>query len=400
MADIEGGISGPGCDDLEFAASNMRGRGGIGLRAGRADLRQFDSVDDEGWEDEDEFGGFDESAAPVGAPLDSEEEDEGFSEDEDLNPIGEGMDYDDDGEPDWEDAEFQLHAQIHPLGLASRGAESVEWKLKDLYPRPFSTTANKGMKDEAVLGGISILQLRNSAPFSVAYRMSLPEGAMSKKKGMKKTEERFGIENDRIRGGRYLGEHVQVPVHGVMAPGESMEVEVPCLTSPAQIDESFLSKQRKGHWSMDDMISTENGVHRYKSKPGVVCLEPDHPVAQLAEAYYPDKVNMAEEHTEVVEKDFAKYANMLITQHKAFMTLGDARKNLSIHFTRFVPPSSSKSSRAKSLKTAWTDETEICDSISTADPAAFEKAKKRALGKTYTITGTVLVQFAPRKVSQ
>jgi hypothetical protein len=400
MADTDS-FSGPGCDDMEFAASNMRSRAGLGLRGARADLRQFETAGEEAWDEEDDFGGFEDSAAPAGAAIHSDEEDAGFSEDEeDLNPIGEGIDYSETGEVDWEDAEFQLHAKIHPLGLAAKGSESVEWRLRDMYPHAFNNPANKGMRDEAVLGGISILQLRNSAPFSVAYRMSLPESAAPKKKGLKKAESRFGIENDRIRGGRYLGEHVAVPVHGVMAPGESMEVEVPCLTSPAQIDESFLSKERKGHWSMSDMTDTSNGVHRYKSKPGVVCLEPDHPVAKLAEAYYPDRVNMAEEHTEVEEKDFAKYANMLITQHKAFMTLGDARKNLSIHFTRFVPPSSSKSSRAKSLKTAWTDETEICDSISTANPEAFEKAKNRALDKTYTITGTVLVQFAPRKAPQ
>ena len=375
--------SGPRCDDVEFIGAKLttdaRGRGGS------AQFAKFDQppAGEEMWEQEEQ--------------LSEEEEDRGYDEDEVV--IGEEMgeerlddqDYEHE-KPDFEDAEFHIVARLCPAELAVRAKESVVWMLKDLYSRSFNIAANKGMRDNASLGGISMLTMHNGCPFTIAWRMSLPEDSKKKSSAKSASED-----DDRIPGYTYLGEHVPMAVHGVLAPNEKLEVETPCLTQPEDVSESFLSQEDKSHWTKEDMSSTANGVHYFRDRKGLVSLETDHPVAKMAEEYFQDTVILRENLTELTQQDLNRYSDMLIQQHKSNITLGDARKNLQIHFTRVVVPDPNKPiTGGKTLDSNWDSESEICDSLSTADMEAYDKAKARILGKTYSIRARLLVQFSPK----
>jgi len=398
MSGTDNTICGPSCDDVEFATARLteaRDRSGVFDH-----LSEYDEPCDDAWDESAQFDGYEgglddlddlaEAGDSIGGEYEEGEED--VDDDVYYGPTGDA--------PEFEDAEFPIHIQLNPAELAAKGADKVTWKLSTLYPDPFKIPANKGMRDNAALGGVSVVTMENKAPFTVAWWMSLPEDSKVSKvrslKGKKSVED-----NDRITGYTYLGQHFPVPVHGILHPGEIVNEEIPCLSQPETVAESFLSTEGKSHWNKEDMKDTANGVHYFRNRKGLVSLELDHPVAKLAEVHFPDSVNMRDNLIELTESDFNSYIKMLLDEHKSNITLGDARKNLRIHFARVARPDFAKSGKiGKQLDCAWSSEAEICDSLSRDNMEKFEQARDRMLNKNYGIRGRLLVQFAPRRGSK
>lgn len=419
---MDSSLSGPGCDDVEFSGNQLQHNRGYGKtnfdRLSKFEEQDIDDdyIGDDAWGDEDEYDdGYDSAREDVlvrrggggrhdvmyagsdiggGSDFIEAGDEIGASEEE-----GYYYDEPDDGvAPEWEDMEVHVTKTMIPSELAVKGEETLEWKLKDLYPSAFNCSANKGLKDNATLGGISVVTLKNPAPFTVAWYVSMPlEGSDKKKRSSLKSK--MGTQSlyssERIIGNKYLGENYKLPVHGTLAPNENLEMEIPCLSAPDIIAESFLSKHNMGHLTVKDMKNSSR-VHRYEDAKGVIYVEEKHPIAKwMAERIECERDDRG---IPLTESDFNKYANMLVKEHKQYMTLKDARENLSIHFFRYIPrDATKKSSESNSLASAWTSEVEVCNSISTTDPEQFKKAKDRLLNKPYNITGSILLQYAPKR---
>lgn len=265
----------------------------------------------------------------------------------------------------------------------------VQWKLSDAYYEPFQIPGNKEFTDEAILAGVDVYNVTSNFPADVALQVSM------KKEGTSEVdrENPESFVGERLYGPMGLGSHKKMTVHAKISPNDKQDFCV--LAGAEQYTKSFLEelnahsiKNNKPVWTESHLRS--KGIH--PGKRGNLLVERDHPVISYIANRMPGPANFTEagtDHFTVSKKTFNRAVNNIMSEASVNIKLGDARKNLRIFAMRLVP------SKGKMAESAWKDERGLFDMVTGSTEEAQESAKRRILGKKYSIKGNLCLNYIP-----
>jgi len=265
----------------------------------------------------------------------------------------------------------------------------VQWKLSDAYYQPFQIPGNKEFTDEAILAGVDVYNVSSNFPADVALQVSM------KKEGTSELdrENPESFVGERLFGPMGLGSHKKMTVHAKISPNDKQDF---CVLAGAETyTKSFLEelnahaiKNNKPVWTESHLRS--KGTH--EGRRGNLLVERDHPVIKYIANRMPGPANFTEagtDHFTVSKKTFNRAVNNIMSEAAVNIKLGDARKNLRVFAMRLVP------SKGKMAESAWKDERGLFDMVTGSSDEAQESAKRRILGKKYSIKGNLCLNYIP-----